>query len=291
MQDLKISIREVNQNDSEYIFEWRNDSESRSMFIHSGEVTYDEHNNWLLKSIENPLRKLFIGEIEQDKVGIIRFDINKQKSKAEISINTNPAMRGKGLGKKLLIEAINNFQIDNENKLFARIKKSNIASIKIFEHAGFKIINKEQDIILLEKLPSNIYFKKVSVNDSKILFRLLKKRVHFISHRSNPAYEKHKKFIESKPYRHWYLIFEDDEPIGSFYIQHDNSIGINLTMTNLNNVKATLDFIRVEFEPMAADASKTPSYFYVNVAYSNIQFKDILAKLDCIPIQTSYQLY
>lgn len=135
-----------------------------------------------------------------------------------------------------------------------------------------------------------ISFKEIDTNDSETLFYLLIERVHSISHKSPPKYETHKKFIESKPYRYWYLIYEDSKAIGSFYIQNDNSIGLNLIIFSLKSVKTILDYIKNEFEPLDPVASKTPSYFYINVAYSNNELKEILTKLDCIPIQTSYKL-
>ena len=143
---------------------------------------------------------------------------------------------------------------------------------------------------IAEKPFYKISFKKIDINDSKILFNLLKKRDHSISHKSIPEYETHKRFIELKPYRYWFLVYENDKPIGSFYIQNDNSIGLNLLTISLKIVKTILDYIKGEFEPLNAVASKIPSYFYINVAYSNAELKKILIKLDCIPIQTSYQL-
>ena len=100
MQDLKILIREVSQNDSKDIFEWRNDPESRSMFINSGELDFDEHDRWLSKTISSPLKNIYMGEIDGKKIGITRFDFDEKEHETEVSINTNPNFRGKGYGKK-----------------------------------------------------------------------------------------------------------------------------------------------------------------------------------------------
>ena len=291
MQDLKILIREVSQNDSKDIFEWRNDPESRSMFINSGELDFDEHDRWLSKTISSPLKNIYMGEIDGKKIGITRFDFDEKEHETEVSINTNPNFRGKGYGKKLLIESINKFQVENEANLIARIKNKNIGSIKIFEFAGFVRFNVNKNIISFKKPLSKISFKKVDVNDSKILFELLKKRVHLISHNLIPTYANHKKFVESQPYEHWHLIYEDNEPIGYFYIQSDNSIGFNLITFNLRNIKLTLKYIKNKFKPAPEVASKIPPYFYINVAYSNTDLIKVLTKLECVPIQTSYKLY
>lgn len=291
MQDLKILIREASQNDSKDIFEWRNDLESRSMFINSDLVTFDEHDRWLSETISSPFKNLYIGEIGGKKIGITRFDFDKKGYQTEVSININPNFRGKGYGKKLLIESINKFQVENETTLIARIKKKNTGSRKIFEFAGFVNINVNKNIISFQKSLSKISFKKVDVNDSKTLFELLKKRVHSISHNLIPTYANHKKFVESEPYDHWHLIYQDDEPIGYFYIQSDNSIGLNLITFNLRNIKQTLKYIKNNFKPAPEVASKVPPYFYINAAYSNTDLIKVLAKIECVPIQTSYKLY
>ncbi|MDB9959464.1 GNAT family N-acetyltransferase [Gammaproteobacteria bacterium] len=291
MQDLKILIREAGQNDSKDIFEWRNDLESRSMFINSDLVTFDEHDRWFSEAIRSPFKYIYIGEIGGKKIGITRFDFDKKEHQTEVSININPNFRGKGYGKKLLIESINKFQVENETTLVARIKKKNIGSRKIFEYVGFVSLNINKNIISFKKPLSKISFKKVDVNDSKILFDLLKKRVHLISHNLIPTYANHKKFVESDPYQHWHLIYQDDEPIGYFYIQSDNSIGLNLISFNLRNVKQTLKYIKNNFKHASEVASKIPPYFYINAAYSNTDLIKVLTKLECAPIQTSYKLY
>ena len=43
-----------------------------------------------------------------------------------------------------------------------------------------------------------------------------------------PSKENHKKFVKEAPYKHWYLIYENEELCGSFYIKRDNSVGLNL---------------------------------------------------------------
>jgi RimJ/RimL family protein N-acetyltransferase len=102
-------------------------------------ITIETHNKWLRKNLNNRKIKFYIGSIikenQRKKVGVVRFNI---KSKyALVSINLNPAMRGKGLSNILLAGGIKKFFKFKKMKLIAEIKKNNLASIKCFLKNGF----------------------------------------------------------------------------------------------------------------------------------------------------------
>ena len=69
---------------------------------------------------------------------------------------------------------------------------------------------------------------------TKFLYELLKERDATkvnISHREMPSFEAHMAFVDSKPYREWFVIFEEwgnveMGPIGAIYLSKDNEIGI-----------------------------------------------------------------
>ncbi len=71
---------------------------------------------------------------------------------------------------------------------------------------------------------------KVQESDYKFLYELLKNRnpIANISHRKMPTYSQHKKFIESKPYKSWYVIYKGNIKTGSIYLSKQNEIGIFL---------------------------------------------------------------
>lgn len=68
----------------------------------------------------------------------------------------------------------------------------------------------------------------------EVLYELLKERSTEddpyvnISHRALPSMEEHKRFIESEPYRYWYLIVEDWHAVGYISATRKNEIGIVL---------------------------------------------------------------
>lgn len=64
----------------------------------------------------------------------------------------------------------------------------------------------------------------------EFLYDLLAQRdpVANISHREMPSYEAHRRFVESRPYKCWYIVHADDDPVGAVYLTHQNEIGISI---------------------------------------------------------------
>jgi len=77
-------------------------------------------------------------EAPSSRVAVCRFDLTTDGS-AEVSINLNPAYRGKGLSRSVLEAAIATFEneVDDSPELTATIRPANSASIRIFTSAGF----------------------------------------------------------------------------------------------------------------------------------------------------------
>ena len=137
-----ITIRLADIQDCRDVWEWWNDSVSRHMMHKSGLVGWDVHQAWYKKMLEDTGRTAFVGLFDSRKIGIVRFDLQKD-SIYDISINLNPELRGKGYGLLLLKEAIANFKKTHKVKIiFAMTKKINIPAIKTFEKAGFVLKDK-----------------------------------------------------------------------------------------------------------------------------------------------------
>ena len=138
----------------------------------------------------------------------------------------------------------------------------------------------------------NISFQKIiySEDQIKILYQLLEKRLFSISHQSMPTYEDHSSFVQKNPYIDWFLIFLNNQPIGSFYIQEDNSVGINLINQNKKIIKETINFVASHFSPKSPIPSKVPPYFFVNVPFHNDTMIKALEEIEAKPIQLSYRI-
>ena len=83
----------------------------------------------------------------------------------------------------------------------------------------------------MERKISLISLRTVRDSDGEFLFELLKERDPRanISHKKMPSYDKHIKFIKSKPYTRWYIILKSKERVGSIYLSKNDEIGIFLS--------------------------------------------------------------
>ena len=127
-------IRKAVKKDSLDIWLWRTDRMSVFFSKNKKKITIKNHNRWFKKNLKNPKIKSYIGLIvkknKKKKIGIVRFKI-KGKS-ALVSINLNPAMRGRGLSYMLLAAGIKKILKFGKIKLVAEIKMNNLASINCF---------------------------------------------------------------------------------------------------------------------------------------------------------------
>ena len=105
-----------------------------------------------------------------------------------------------------------------------------------------------------------------------------------------PTFESHKEFVKNNPYEHWMLILDSNKVIGSFYIQDDNSIGINLLIYTNDIVARIIEYIKNNFTPKKQIKSKIPPYFFINIPYSNGTLIEKVSDLDLSPIQVTYKL-
>ena len=138
----------------------------------------------------------------------------------------------------------------------------------------------------------NISFDNITGSDEQIevLYNQLKNRKYYVSHKFLPRFQDHITFVKNHPYRYWVMILKDGFPIGTFYIQADNSIGLNITEPSLSLISEVLTYIRENFTPLQEVKSKVPSYFYVNVPYNNEKLAELLVILNAVPIQISYKI-
>ena len=123
-----------------------------------------------------------------------------------------------------------------------------------------------------------------------ILFELLKKRKYNISHSQIPDINLHNKFVDNHPYREWFIIFQKEQEIGTFYIKQDNSIGLNLIKQTKESIQLILDYINSKFSPEEEISSLVPSYFYLNISSDNFELQAILEELKIPKLQISYKI-
>jgi len=124
-----------------------------------------------------------------------------------------------------------------------------------------------------------------------LLYSLLKQRKISISHKSIPSKKNHQEFVSNHPYREWFLVFSEDEAIGSVYLSKDNSIGIFLKRNDKKEVKYLIELILKEYKPLKPIKSVRGSYFHFNVNPDDKFLIKVLLDLRMKHIQSTFILY
>jgi UDP-2,4-diacetamido-2,4,6-trideoxy-beta-L-altropyranose hydrolase len=135
---MAIVLRQATADDSEMLFNWRNDPDTRVNSLNSREISRSEHESWFARILTDPGRKIFVAMKYNEPVGTLRVDFDADHRFAELSWTVSPRFRGKGFGKEILVAACNRFGGTN---LKARIKSSNLPSIKMASACGFQLFD------------------------------------------------------------------------------------------------------------------------------------------------------
>lgn len=120
-----MELRRATINDAKMLFDWRNDPETRAMSRDTSELVMEDHVGWLNRRLPLTDPGLYIAEEDGHTVGTVRIDHD------EISYTVAPLHRRKGIGEAMLIKAREMF-----GQKIAKVKRDNVASVKVAERAG-----------------------------------------------------------------------------------------------------------------------------------------------------------
>ena len=143
----EISLRGVQANDMQDLFNWRNHPDIRKNFFNTKSISWDDHEKWFKKKIKDKKTKIYMAYYQKQKIGAIRFEDTGDEIK--VSVMLNPEYLGKGFGSKIIRMATEIFikERNPEKTVCAKIKVDNVASIKAFQKAGYK----ENHMVLMYK--------------------------------------------------------------------------------------------------------------------------------------------
>jgi RimJ/RimL family protein N-acetyltransferase len=127
----RVVVRPASGADALDVLAWRNDPVTRAMARNQDEVDTAAHLAWFGKALADPRRTFLIGEVDGEKIGMVRFDRGEE---TEVSINLDPAHRSRGLSYPLLMAGLAYVGGD----VWAEIRPENTASLRLFERAGFE---------------------------------------------------------------------------------------------------------------------------------------------------------
>lgn len=136
-----IEIRQARSDDSKGLHAWRNHPTIRGVSRNAEPIAWVDHDRWFVSALDDPSRRLLIGQRNGESVGVVRFDI--QNEQAEVSIYLVPDAKAECRGGDLLLAAeiwlaenCPDVQI-----LHAHVLGANAGSQGLFMAAGYKVEN------------------------------------------------------------------------------------------------------------------------------------------------------
>jgi ribosomal protein S18 acetylase RimI-like enzyme len=152
--ETQLIARLAQPEDAMDILRWRNDPFVCAMSRHHKPISEVAHMAWYSRVVNDPNRLLLIGVLEDQKVGIVRFN-HERASLWEVSIVIAPEARGQGVGRHLLEMALKRLNITHApSSVLAVVRLNNKPSLRLFHALGFTRESNDDEFVSLV-LPSN----------------------------------------------------------------------------------------------------------------------------------------
>lgn len=135
-----IKLRDFSENHLSKTFKWMQNENLKNSFLLDKEITREGHGHWF-KQIKDDNEQRIFAIIYQDthvgNIGIKNIDGKNKKAETWIYIGDS-GFKGKGFAAKSLVYLNERFHGEFQ-KFYAQIADFNIASIKTFSNAGYKL--------------------------------------------------------------------------------------------------------------------------------------------------------
>jgi UDP-2,4-diacetamido-2,4,6-trideoxy-beta-L-altropyranose hydrolase len=139
----RITLRRVRSDDADLIREWRNDEDAVRFSVTGRPVSPGEHALWFAGQVDDPARLFWIAEQRGNPVGEVRVDLSGREG--TVSIAVAPEWRGCGIGTSILRVLLSEIVRHPEvSTLTALARQDNTASVRAFERAGFRSLQRPE---------------------------------------------------------------------------------------------------------------------------------------------------
>jgi RimJ/RimL family protein N-acetyltransferase len=142
---MTVLLRPATADDSHLLFAWRNDPATVAASLNPRPVLPDEHERWLAAVLSDPDRQIYIAEEAGRPVGMARSE--RREGVCELSWSVDPACRGRGLAKQIVTALLDRTPLP----VRARIRDGNSASIRVAGHAGLRLCDEIDGVLVFEK--------------------------------------------------------------------------------------------------------------------------------------------
>lgn len=134
-----LTVRAATAADSAFVHEGRNADSVRRVSRSSAPIAWADHQRWFEAVLADPSRRLLIGCLDAEPVGVLRYDLAPDGRRAEVSLYLAPGREGQGLGAELLAasEAWLRREHPGVCTLVAEVLAGNRSSLQLFEQSGY----------------------------------------------------------------------------------------------------------------------------------------------------------
>ena len=138
MPTSRTELRPAEMSDCEMVWRLNNRREVRAVSQSPQRIEWDEHRQWYAQQLQAPKSLFLIVEVKGDSVGVLRITRTTDDT-AIVSIALNPAQRGRGVGRRSIRDACEQYAVAYPHMTIeAWISEDNHASARCFCAAGFK---------------------------------------------------------------------------------------------------------------------------------------------------------
>ncbi|MEM6585770.1 MAG: UDP-2,4-diacetamido-2,4,6-trideoxy-beta-L-altropyranose hydrolase, partial [Pseudomonadota bacterium] len=130
----RLTVRPAQMSDARQMFDWRNHKAIRAVSGTQNPLNWEAHCAWLQEALNDPTRALFVSQIGNRDVGVIRFDFGEGGG-AEVSLYCDPDLHGLGLGSALLRAGE---RAADPLIVEALVMEGNTASSRLFAKSGYR---------------------------------------------------------------------------------------------------------------------------------------------------------
>lgn len=133
-----VDVRPATFDDARFVWECRNDPESRASSGRMEEIPYESHEKWFAGAINDSWLIFLIGvDAQNGPCGYVRFNINIDE--ATVSVAVDPKRRGEGIGTAMLKAGMRHLWSNRPGvmRVKAEVKPENVASLKSFSRCGY----------------------------------------------------------------------------------------------------------------------------------------------------------
>ncbi|SHH83278.1 GNAT family N-acetyltransferase [Clostridium grantii] len=144
----EVFLRKVKEEDMDEVFKLSNEDYVRQYSLNKEKIRWEHHVTWFSKVMQSPNNVFFVVTNKDNEFfGQIRYKI--EYSTATVSISLCEKIIGRGLSYNILIKSMENLKKEYRDikRIYAVIAIENIPSKKLFEKAGFKYLEVNNEIM------------------------------------------------------------------------------------------------------------------------------------------------